>query len=106
MSWSCRTGYPTANLFFKKICEIEIALYPWVLCDNVVVQNIGWKTEEKYDKYREDIYGIFGVAAVLDPRYKKTLMEYYFSTIFGIYLNLKIEGVLKLCYDLLTEYQG
>ncbi|KAF7137601.1 hypothetical protein RHSIM_Rhsim07G0157200 [Rhododendron simsii] len=100
-----RTRYPTANLFFAKICEIKIALSEWVFCDNVVVQNMAWKMEEKYDKYWQNIHGILGVAAVLDPRYKMTLIEYYFRRIFGIEAESKIETVLKLCCDLLTEYQ-
>ncbi|XP_058190332.1 zinc finger BED domain-containing protein RICESLEEPER 2-like [Rhododendron vialii] len=89
-----RTRYPTANLLFAKICEIKIALSEWVFCDNVVVQNMSWKMEKKYDKYWQNIHGILGVVLVLDPRYKMTLIEYSFRGIFGIEAESKIETVL------------
>lgn len=100
------TRYPTANSFFAQICKIKFALSKWDSCENVVMQNMASKMAEKYDKYWENIHGILGVATVLDPRYKMSLIEFYFSRIFVIDSNLKIEAIRKLCYDLLTEYQG
>ncbi|KAH7839612.1 hypothetical protein Vadar_006257 [Vaccinium darrowii] len=100
------TRYPTANSFFAQICKIKFALSKWDSCENVVMQNMASKMAEKYDKYWENIHGILGVATVLDPRYKMSLIEFYFSRIFVIDSNLKIEAIRKLCYDLFTEYQG
>lgn len=100
------TKYPTAHKFFAEICEIKIALSEWVLSENVVVQNMASKMVERYDKYWTSVHGILGVATVLDPHYKMTLIEFYFPRIFVIDSNQKIEAIRKLCYDLLTEYQG
>ena len=88
------------------MCEIKLELSKWVECENDVVKNMALKMVEKYSKYWETIHGILGVAAVLDPRYKMTLIEYYFSKIYETDSWLMIEKIRTLYYDLLTEYQG
>lgn len=60
---------------------------------------------EKFDKYWTVIHGVVGVAAVLDPRYKMTVLEFYFEKLYGDKASEEIEKVRKLCYDLLSEYQ-
>jgi len=40
------------------------------------------KMVAKFDKYWSGIHGIVGVAAVLDPRYKMTVLEFYFDKLF------------------------
>ena len=87
------TKYPTSNLFFPKVCEIKLELSKWVECENDVVKNTTFKMVNKYSKYWETIHGILGVAAVLDPRYKMTLIEYYFSKIYETDSWLMIEKI-------------
>ena len=44
------------------------------------------------------------VAAILDPRYKMKLLEFYHPNIYGDNFDLEIEKIKNLCYDLLDEY--
>ncbi|KAK9981952.1 hypothetical protein SO802_035185 [Lithocarpus litseifolius] len=43
--------------------------------------------------------------AILDPRYKMKLLEFYYPNIYGNNSNLEIEKIKNLCYDLLDEYE-
>jgi hypothetical protein len=60
----------------------------------------------KFDKYWSVIHEIMGVAAVLDPRYKTDLLEYYFGIFYGVDARDKVKSIQKLCYDLLYDYQS
>ena len=44
------------------------------------------------------------VNAILDPRYKMKLLEFYYSNIYGNNSDLEIEKIKNLCYELLDEY--
>ncbi|KAG5531998.1 hypothetical protein RHGRI_026573 [Rhododendron griersonianum] len=100
------TSYPTSNLFFKSVCEIKMKLSEWVLCENFVVSDMALKMIEKYDKYWENSHGFLGAAAVLDPRFKMSLIEYYYSSIYGERGDEMIESIMRCCFDLLTMYEG
>jgi hypothetical protein len=63
------------------------------------------KMVHKFDKYWRDIHGIMGVAVVLDPRYKMTLVDYTFPKIFGNDAPMKIKKIKKFCSDLFEEYK-
>ncbi|KAK9286527.1 hypothetical protein L1049_014925 [Liquidambar formosana] len=99
------TKYPTANLYFPKICEIRMALSHWCACSIDVIQQMAINMVAKFDKYWLVIHGIMGVAAVLDPRYKMDLLEFYFPKLYGDEYLEEVERVRQLCYDLLIEYQ-
>ena len=59
----------------------------------------------RFDKYWETIYGIMGVAIVLDPRYNLKLLELFPYFIRGL-VDYEIQGITNICYDLLHEYGG
>ncbi|KAH7867443.1 hypothetical protein Vadar_033479 [Vaccinium darrowii] len=112
------TKYPTSNLFFAKVCKIKIALTDWAKIyesDEVedmytmkkreMMRDMASKMIEKYDKYWTTIHGILGVAAVLDPRFKMKLVEYYFNRIYGVAALFEVEKVLDYCRELLNEYE-
>lgn len=99
------TKYPTTNLCFPNICDIRIALAEWLYCSSKVINLMASKMIEKFDKYWTVIHGVVGVAAVLDPRYKMTVLEFYFDKLFGDKAAEEIEKVRRLCYELLSEYQ-
>ncbi|KAF8408768.1 hypothetical protein HHK36_004837 [Tetracentron sinense] len=60
-----------------------MTLSQWLTSSNEVVRTMASNMLGKYDKYWLVIHGIMGVAAVLDPRYKMTLIEYYFPKLYG-----------------------
>ena len=45
------------------------------------------------------------VAAILDPRYKMKLLEFYYPNIYSDNFDSEIEKIKNLCYDLLDEYE-
>ncbi|KAK4397931.1 Zinc finger BED domain-containing protein DAYSLEEPER [Sesamum angolense] len=47
-----------------------------------------------------------GVAVVLDPRYKMSLVEFFFRKIYHESARFKIDEVRQNCYDLLFDYQS
>ncbi|KAF7143472.1 hypothetical protein RHSIM_Rhsim05G0163800 [Rhododendron simsii] len=81
-------------------------LSEWVLCENFVVSKMALKMIEKYDKYWENSHGFLGVAAVLDPRFNISLIEYYYSSIYGERGDEMIESIRRRCFDLHTIYEG
>ena len=77
------TSYPTANLFFPKVCEIKIVLNLWFTSTNDVIRSMAFRMLERFDSYWNVIHGVMAVATILDPRYKIELLEYYFPIIYG-----------------------
>ncbi|KAG5552225.1 hypothetical protein RHGRI_010340 [Rhododendron griersonianum] len=65
-----------------------------------------YNVTELFNGTRYPTANLFFAKILLDPRDKMTLIEYYFRRIFGIEAESKIEAILRLCCDLLTEYQG
>ena len=43
--------YPTANLYFQKVCEIILALRKWLGCGNSVIEVMAGNMILKFDKY-------------------------------------------------------
>ena len=70
--------YPTANLFFPKICEIRMAITDWLSSSNENVRAMASNMEEKFLKYWDVTHGIMAVASILDSRYKMKLIEFFF----------------------------
>ncbi|KAH7860858.1 hypothetical protein Vadar_018820 [Vaccinium darrowii] len=101
------TSYPTSNLFFPDVCDIKLTLTEWASCGIDLVEEMASKMIEKYDKYWDNTHGFLGVAVVLDPRFKMTLIGYYYKKIYGEKLGEKMaEEVRARCFDLLTLYEG
>lgn len=97
--------YPTANLYFPKVCEVKMALIEWSVDGDEVIRGMATKMLEKFDKYWSVIHGMMAVATILDPRYKMALVECYFSVIYGSSCGEEIENVRKMCYELFHEYE-
>ena len=99
-------NYPTANTFFIKVCEIKQALYDWLICSNEVVSTMASSMLEKFDKYWSGCHIVMAVAAVLDPRYKIKILEFYFPIMYGSEALSEIGKIRQICYDFLSEYQS
>ncbi|KMS95189.1 hypothetical protein BVRB_011490 [Beta vulgaris subsp. vulgaris] len=99
--------YPTANLFFRQVCEIKMALKKWKESEKEEQLNtdMAGKMIEKFDKYWASTNGILAVAAILDPRNKLECVEHYFNIIYGDDSFLEIERIKRLLYDLLHVYR-
>jgi len=98
--------YPTANIFFPKICEIKIAINDWVKSPEITIQNMAIQMLKKFESYWSVIHDILAIASVLDPRYKMDMLEYYFYKLYGNDFDLKLSRIRQMCYDLVLEYQS
>ena len=58
----------------------------------------------KLNSYWANVNVVMVVAAILDPRYKMKLLEFYYPNIYNNNSDLEIEKIKNLCYDLLDEY--
>lgn len=100
------TKYPTTNQCFPNICEIRLELRDWHHSENHVIREMAKRMVEKFDKYWSVVHGVVGVSAVLDPRYKINVLEFYFKLLFSTSYKEEVEKVRSLCYKLLKEYQS
>ncbi|CAA0811117.1 Zinc finger BED domain-containing protein DAYSLEEPER [Striga hermonthica] len=100
------TEYPTANLYFPKICEIKLALNNWISCGIGEVESMAIEMLAKFNNYWSDVHGIMGVVTVLDPRYKCVLLEYYFPMIYGTNGEFEVDENLDVCRELVQQYEA
>ena len=68
--------YPTANLYFQKVCEIRLALRKWLACGNSVIEAMTRNMILKFDKYWDVINYMLAVASILDPRKKLEFVSF------------------------------
>ena len=98
------TRYPTTNMFFPVICRIKMTLNEWLMSSNVVLSTMAKSMVAKFDAYWNVIHKLMGVVAVLDPRYKMTLLHFYFPLFYPNDFSEQISNIKRLCYELVEEY--
>ncbi|GKA57197.1 zinc finger BED domain-containing protein RICESLEEPER 2-like protein, partial [Tanacetum coccineum] len=99
------TRYPTANLYFPKVCDIRLKLNEWLVSPTQLVSNMASKMIEKFDEYWGAIHELMVVAGVFDPRSKMEMIEFYFPQIYPDDSASRIKKVRKICEALILEYQ-
>lgn len=102
------TKYPTANLYFKNICAIRLAIYDWQESEQVEVREMASKMCTKFEKYWDTMHGLMGIASILDPRYKMEQIEFLCPLLYPhseATSSIEIERYKKLLYDVVKEYQ-
>ena len=86
------------------MCELKIALNEWSLSSNEMISRMAKSMFTKFNSYWANVNVVMAVNAILDPRYKMKLLEFYYSNIYGNNSDLEIEKIKNLCYELLDEY--
>ncbi|CAI8586688.1 unnamed protein product [Vicia faba] len=99
------TKYPTANEYFPKICQIKVALLQWIESSDELVKRMAENMLVKFEKYWRVVHKMMGIAAVLDPRYKTNLLEYYYGVFYGNDADFQVKSIRQVCYELLYDYQ-
>ncbi|KAI5350846.1 hypothetical protein L3X38_003737 [Prunus dulcis] len=100
------TKYPTANLYFKNICAIRLAIYDWLSSEQEEVQAMALHMQTKFEKYWDTMHGLMGVASILDPRYKMKQIEFLCPLIYSNNAAQEIKKYKDILYDLVKEYQS
>ena len=98
------TKYPTANMYFPIICKVKLTLNEWVKSPNEVISTMAKNMLDKFNAYWNVIHKLMGVAAVLDPRYKMTFLDFYSPKVYPYDYDEQISSIKHLCYDLMEEY--
>ncbi|CAH9076987.1 unnamed protein product [Cuscuta europaea] len=99
------TKYPTANLFFPKICEIRLELEEWSRSPDVVISIMAGSMLGKFKDYWLVVHKLMGVAVVLDPRYKMALLSYYLPMVYPKDHEKEVDNIQQLFYDVIKEYK-
>ncbi|XP_073159407.1 zinc finger BED domain-containing protein RICESLEEPER 1-like [Henckelia pumila] len=75
--------HSTANSYFAEICDIHLQLIEWCQKPDDFVSSLALKLKTKFDEYWKKCSLIMAIAAILDPRFKMKLVEYYYPQIYG-----------------------
>lgn len=95
---------PTANIYFPEICDVHIQLIDWCKSPNSFMSSMALKMKEKFDKYWNKCNFSLAVAAILDPRFKMKLVEYYYPQIYGDSAAERIKDVSDGIKELFNGY--
>lgn len=78
-----RSKHQTANIYFLEICDIHLQLIDWCQSRDEFVSSLALKMKSKFDEYWKKCSLALAIAAILDPRYKMKLVEFYYPQIYG-----------------------
>ncbi|XP_071703230.1 zinc finger BED domain-containing protein RICESLEEPER 2-like [Rutidosis leptorrhynchoides] len=78
-----RSKIPTANIYFPEVCHIHLQLIDWCQSQDEYISSLSLKMKSKFDDYWKKCSLSLAVAAILDPRFKMKLVEYYYPQIYG-----------------------
>ncbi|XP_051127597.1 zinc finger BED domain-containing protein RICESLEEPER 2-like [Andrographis paniculata] len=93
--------YPTANIFLPQLYRIKELPNE----KSTHIRSMALRMEEKFDKYWGDSNVLISLGAILDPRYKKELIGFVFSIIYGKdEASIYVGDIKKILYDLYDEY--
>ncbi|CAA0834943.1 Unknown protein [Striga hermonthica] len=96
------TTYPTANLFFRGFCEIKILLADWCISKDTTICGMANAMSVKFDKYWKKSNIALAVANVLDPRFKRRIVEFYLRKFYNNSYQAELEkfnGILRKMFQ-------
>ncbi|OIW11605.1 hypothetical protein TanjilG_15299 [Lupinus angustifolius] len=96
--------FPTANIYFPEICDIHIQLFDWCRSSDSFLSSVALKMKARFDTYWSKCSSALAVAAILDPRFKMKLVEYYYSQIYGSTALDRIKEVSDAVKELFDAY--
>jgi hypothetical protein len=98
------TSYPTANLFYRGLCDIKVLLDEWCYDNNITIREMAISMKEKFDKYWDQSNIALAVAYFLDPRYKKRCIEYYIKKFYGACYQAELDEFVSVVKKLFNFY--
>jgi hypothetical protein len=97
------TKYPTTNLYFPVIFDIYVTLKEEVESEDEYKKLMATQMLYKFEKYCSVVLAL---AAVLDPRYKLQLVNFYYSRLYGVNNSREYSHVRDKLVSLFMEYSG
>ncbi|PIA25928.1 hypothetical protein AQUCO_10200001v1 [Aquilegia coerulea] len=96
---------PTANIYFPELCDINLQLIERCKSEDSFIKSMALKMKSRFDTYWSICSLVLAIAAILDPRFKMKLVEYYYPQIYGPSDALeRITEVSNGIKDLYHEY--
>ena len=95
---------PTANIYFPEICDVHVQLINWCKSSDEFIRSLALKMKAKFDIYWSKCSLSLAIAAILDPRFKMKLVEYYYPQIYGSNAQDNIKEVSDGIRELFNEY--
>jgi hypothetical protein len=98
------TSYPTANLFIRSFCEIKIMLNGWCSSTDPTISEMANVMIVKFDKYWKKSNVALAVANVLDPRFKKRIVDFYLRKLYGNSFQVELDKFNNLLEKMYHHY--
>ncbi|XP_026396334.1 zinc finger BED domain-containing protein DAYSLEEPER-like [Papaver somniferum] len=74
--------YPTSNLYFERICQVQVLLKKESRNDIEFIRNMVKEMQAKCDSYWKELSPILAMAFVLDPRSKMNFVKFTYSKLY------------------------
>lgn len=95
---------PTANLYFPEVCDVYLQLNEWCKNSDDYINSLALRLRSQFEEYWERCSLGLAVAAMLDPRFKMKLVEYYYAQIYGTSAPSRIDNVFESVKALYNEH--
>lgn len=96
--------YPTANLYFKHVWEIEMGLRQEKESEDECIKGMATLMKEKFDKYWANYSMVLSFAAILDPQLKLSYVKFCYKELYPENYMVKVYEVVKALEKLFKEY--
>lgn len=98
------TKYQTSNIYFPEICNIHLQLIEWCKNPDEYLNSLALKMKNKFDEFWRNCSLALAIAAILDPRFRMKLVEYYYPQIYGVTAQDRIDDVNDRIKALYSEH--
>ncbi|KAG6477457.1 hypothetical protein ZIOFF_066712 [Zingiber officinale] len=102
------SSYPTSNLYFMQVWKIEVLLKENLSNEDEVISSMCKRMMEKFDKYWTQYSMVLAFGAILDPRIKLSMLEFFYTKVESDYVKFqkKMELVKTKLYKLFDQYSN
>ncbi|KAL5732006.1 hypothetical protein ACHQM5_004675 [Ranunculus cassubicifolius] len=99
------TKISTSNLYFPELCDIHLQLIDRCKSEDPVIKSMALQMKSRFDTYWTICSLVLAISAILDPRFKMKLVEYYYPQIYSPDdVSNRIQEVSNGFKDLYNEY--
>ncbi|XP_022737223.1 zinc finger BED domain-containing protein RICESLEEPER 2-like [Durio zibethinus] len=99
------SDYPTSKLFLNEVYRVKVLLDKKMNDENEFVQAMVRKMKSKFDKYWGECNLLMSIAAILDPRCKMRVIEFFFPRMYpDREARENIAKVRDALYEIYDEY--
>ena len=98
------SSYPTSNLYFMQVWKIECLLLENERNEDMVISGMCERMKGMFDKYWSQYSVALAFGAVLNPRIKLTMLEYFYSKIDTSKVKDKVKEVRTKLNKLFKQY--